>query len=56
MVTLANLRYWALGFYSGLSALVIFKDIVSTPEGIAVLLAPIAGAIVADVVKHRNEV
>lgn len=58
MVDTGKLRYYALGAYTGLVALfaVVRPDIILADAGtIAIALAPIAGVITADIVKHRSE-
>jgi|TARA_R110000850_G_C9738432_1_gene444112 hypothetical protein len=51
-----NLRYWGLGIYGGLVALWTGLDKIALDDTVAVvLLAPIAGIIVADYAKHRAD-
>ena len=49
-----NLRYYALGAYTGLLALFIGLDKITLDENTAIaLLAPIALVLGADMIKHR---
>jgi len=48
-------RYLGIISYALVSALLIAKDVVSTTEQAIALLAPIAGFIIADQIKHRND-
>lgn len=48
-------RYLGVISYGLISALLIAKDVVTDVEGAVLLLAPVAGFIVADQIKHRNE-
>ena len=48
-------RYVGLICYSLISALLIAQEVVTTTEHAIAVLAPIAGFIVADQYKHRNE-
>ena len=51
-----NLRYYALGAYTGLLALFVLFDKIELDATTAIAaLAPIAVLIGADVVKHRND-
>ena len=51
-----NLRYYALGAYSGLIALWTAMKQIALDETTAIaLLAPIAIIIVADYIKHKND-
>ena len=51
-----NLRYWGLGFYTGLLALWTALDKIQLDQNTAIaLLAPIAVVIGADYMKHRND-
>ncbi len=51
-----NLRYYALGAYTGLLALFVLLDKIVLDETSAVAaLAPIAVVITVDIIKHRNE-
>ena len=56
MVDSGKLRYWGLGFYTGLVALftALDKIDVSQPEEAGALLAPIALVVTADIYKHKN--
>ena len=49
-------RYLGVVSYALVSALLIAKDVVADVQGAVILLAPIAGFIVADQIKHRNDV
>ena len=52
----ANLRYFALGAYTGLVALFVILDKIALDDTSAIaLLAPIAILVGADVLKHRND-
>jgi hypothetical protein len=48
-------RYIGVISYGLVTALLIAKDIVTDVEGAIILLAPLAGFIVADQIKHRND-
>jgi len=51
-----NLRYYALGAYTGLVALWTATQQIVLDESVAVaLLAPIAVVVGADILKHRND-
>ena len=51
-----NLRYYALGAYTGLLALFVSLDKIELDATTAVAaLAPIAAVITVDVIKHRND-
>ena len=51
-----NLRYYALGAYTGLLALFVSLDKIVLDATTAVAaLAPIAAVITVDVIKHRND-
>jgi len=51
-----NLRYYALGAYTGLLALFVVLDKIPLNENSAVaLLAPIAIVLGVDIFKHRDE-
>jgi hypothetical protein len=53
---MGNLRYYALGAYTGLVALFTITDKISfdDPTTAIALLAPIALLVGADVIKHRS--
>jgi len=52
----ANLRYFALGAYTGLVALFVALDKIDLDVNTAIaVLAPIAILIGADVLKHRKD-
>jgi len=52
-----NLRYYALGAYTGLIALWSATDKIQLDEGVVVaLLAPIGILIGADYLKHKNDI
>ena len=51
-----NLRYYALGAYTGLLALFVVLDKIELDTTTAVaILAPIAVVLGADIVKHRTD-
>lgn len=51
-----NLRYYALGAYTGLLALFVLFDKIELDAMTAVAaLAPIAVVITADIIKHRSD-
>ena len=51
-----NLRYYALGAYTGLLALFVVLDKIPLNENSAVaLLAPIAVVLGVDILKHRSD-
>ena len=48
-------RYLGILTYSGIAAVLIFKDVIATTEHAIAILAPIAGFIALDQYKHRND-
>lgn len=55
MVETGKLRYWALGFYSGLVALFVALDKIPLDQNTAIaVLAPVAAVLAADIVKHKD--
>ena len=50
-----NSRHWAILAYAGLAGVAIFKDIVSSPQDLIALLAPVAGIFVWDKIASRNQ-
>jgi len=55
MVDTGNLRYYALGAYTGLLALFVVLDKIELDATTATaVLAPIAVILGADMLKHRN--
>ena len=55
LVMVWTTRYIGVISYALVSALLIYKDVVSDVQGALVLLAPIAVFIGADQFKHRND-
>lgn len=51
-----SLRYHALWAYTGISALALVLDKIPLPDvqALGVVLGPLGGVILADIVKHRN--
>jgi len=50
-------RHWALIGYSCLTGIAIIKNIIHTPEALALVLAPVAGAFAYDkITALRNKV
>jgi len=49
-------RYIGIGVYGAIASLVILKDLVADVNEAILLLAPIAGFIIADQIKHRNDI
>ena len=57
MATDGNLRYYALGAYTGLTALFVALDKIPLDSNtIIALLGPITLVLGADIVKHRNNI
>ena len=55
-MALGNLRYYALGAYTGLVALWTYNGQIELSETTAIaLLAPVAIVIGADYLKHKND-
>jgi len=48
-------RYLGILTYSAIASLLIAKDVIATTEHAIAILAPIAGFIIADQYKHRND-
>ena len=50
------LRYQALWAYTGIAGIALFLDKIPLPDiqALGVVLGPLAGVMLADVVKHRN--
>jgi hypothetical protein len=56
MVETGQLRYYALAAYTGLVALFVALDKIPLDANTSVaILAPIAGVLVADIIKHRTD-
>jgi len=53
-----SLRYHALWAYTGISAIALLLDKIPLPDvqALSVVLGPLGGVILADIVKHRNDV